>query len=169
MTATAFHLARIGGSGSGKTTALNCAASRVGNLYRSGGSVLYEPINATVDHVAASESAKRRSGTPKNIDNIVGYVRQDDFLLPYLSVRETLDFAASLRLPVDLDKNAKRAIVDQTLNELGLADVADVIVGGGGASTSGTFRKGISGGERRRLSIGCILVTLPSVLVLDEP
>jgi ABC-type multidrug transport system ATPase subunit len=46
--------------------------------------------------------------------------------------------------------------------ELGLADAADVVVGG-------AFRKGISGGEKRRLSIGCVLVTLPSILVLDEP
>jgi ABC-type multidrug transport system ATPase subunit len=67
----------------------------------------------------------------------------DDFLLPYLTVRETLTFAASLRLPVSVDKKARKAIIEQTINELGLREAADVI--GGGA-----FRKGISGGERRR-------------------
>lgn len=53
-------------------------------------------------------------------------------------------------------------IVEQTLDELGLRDAADTVVGG-------PLRKGISGGEKRRLSIGCVLVTLPSVLILDEP
>jgi ABC-type multidrug transport system ATPase subunit len=53
-------------------------------------------------------------------------------------------------------------IVEQTVDELGLRDAADTVVGG-------PLRKGISGGERRRLSIGCVLVTLPSVLILDEP
>lgn len=52
--------------------------------------------------------------------------------------------------------------MEQTLDELGLRDAANTVVGG-------PLRKGISGGERRRLSIGCVLVTLPSVLILDEP
>ena len=51
-----------------------------------------------------------------------------------------------------------------TLDELGLTDVADTVIGGFGG-----LRKGISGGERRRVSIACILVALPSVIVLDEP
>ena len=55
-------------------------------------------------------------------------------------------------------------MVNQTLNELGLSDVADTVIGGFGG-----LRKGISGGERRRVSIACILVALPSVIVLDEP
>jgi ABC-type multidrug transport system ATPase subunit len=50
--------------------------------------------------------------------------------------------------------------VEQTIDELGLRDAADTVVGG-------PLRKGISGGEKRRLSIGCVLVTLPSVLILD--
>jgi ABC-type multidrug transport system ATPase subunit len=54
--------------------------------------------------------------------------------------------------------------VKQTLDELGLTDVADTVIGGFGG-----LRKGISGGERRRVSIACILVALPSVIVLDEP
>lgn len=51
-------------------------------------------------------------------------------------------------------------IVEQTIDELGLRDAAETVVGG-------PLRKGISGGEKRRLSIGCVLVTLPSVLILD--
>ena len=52
-------------------------------------------------------------------------------------------------------------IVEQTIQELGLSEAADTVVGGMG-------RKGISGGEKRRLSIGCVLVSFPSVLILDE-
>lgn len=93
---------------------------------------------------------------------LIGYVRQDDFLMPFLTVRETLNFAAALRLPKSVSAATRTAIVEQTITELGLADAADVVVGG-------PFRKGISGGEKRRLTIGCTLVQMPSVLVLDEP
>jgi ABC-type uncharacterized transport system YnjBCD ATPase subunit len=65
-----------------------------------------------------------------------------------------------LRLPNHLSAEVIRLIVEQTIDELGLRDAADTVVGG-------PLRKGISGGEKRRLSIGCVLVTLPSVLILD--
>ncbi|TXT10968.1 hypothetical protein VHUM_01719 [Vanrija humicola] len=92
----------------------------------------------------------------------IGFVRQQDYLVECLTVRETLTYAARLRLPTSLSKEALSLIVEQTLDELGLRDAADTVVGG-------PLRKGISGGEKRRLSIGCVLVTLPSVLILDEP
>ena len=85
--------------------------------------------------------------------------------------------AARLRLPPSLSRVTIALIVEQTIDELGLRDAADTVVGG-------PLRKGISGGEKRsvftqvskeaslmryyrRLSIGCVLVTLPSVLILD--
>lgn len=77
-------------------------------------------------------------------------------------MRETLQYAARLRLPTSVNRESIDLIVEQTLDELGLRDAADTVVGG-------PLRKGISGGEKRRLSIGCVLVTLPSVLILDEP
>lgn len=49
-----------------------------------------------------------------------------------------------MRLPRDVEEGVKERIVEETLGELGLAGVRDVLVGGGGG------RKGISGGERRR-------------------
>lgn len=106
--------------------------------------------------------APANSLRPKDAKKYIGYVRQDDFLLPFLTVRETLSFAAALRLPKTVSAATRNAIVEQTMFELGLTDAADVVVGG-------PFRKGISGGEKRRLSIGCTLVQMPSVLVLDEP
>ena len=92
----------------------------------------------------------------------VGYVRQDDFLLPYLTVLETITFAAELRLPKSVSAEVREQIVKETIFELGLEDCQNTLIGGG-------RRKGISGGEKRRVSIGCALVTLPSILVLDEP
>jgi ABC-type multidrug transport system ATPase subunit len=72
-----------------------------------------------------------------------------------------LTYAAKLRLPISVKDETRRMIIEQTIQELGLSEAANTIVGGAG-------RKGISGGERRRLSIGCVLVSFPSVLVLDE-
>ncbi|GAA5883094.1 hypothetical protein JCM16303_006086 [Sporobolomyces ruberrimus] len=150
-------LAIIGGSGSGKTTLLNAIADRAENLDLSAGGIVYSPMSPT-------SSKQQPSSQPsfKKAKKVIGYVRQDDFLLPFLTVRETLTFSAALRLPRSVPEKTRTHIVEQTITELGLADAADVIVGGGG-------RKGISGGERRRLTIGCVLVTLPSVLILDEP
>ena len=48
------------------------------------------------------------------------------------------------------------------LNELGLTDCADTIVGG-------ALIKGISGGQRKRTSVGVELVTKPALVFLDEP
>lgn len=142
-------LAILGGSGSGKTTLLNAVAHRLNDLpVRDGGVAYVDGAGEALSHKAA----KRR----------IGFVRQQDFLVECLTVRETLAYAARLRLPASLSADAIRVIVEQTLDELGLRDAADTVVGG-------PLRKGISGGEKRRLSIGCVLVTLPSVLILDEP
>ncbi|KAF7306405.1 Pleiotropic drug resistance proteins (PDR1-15), ABC superfamily [Mycena indigotica] len=142
-------LAIIGGSGSGKTTLLNAVAGRLHGLPILDGSISFTP---------ASEQQRKTA----KVSKIIGFVRQNDYLLPHLTVRETLLFSAALRLPKTVEKSAVRQIVEQTIEELGLKECADTVVGG-------IFRKGISGGERRRLSIGCVLVTMPSVLILDEP
>ncbi|KAK4057385.1 ATP-binding cassette transporter snq2 [Microbotryomycetes sp. JL221] len=164
-------LAIIGGSGSGKTTLLTAIASRLGGLLTSG-IVSFYPTSATSRRTSASAAtlphsderatSQEEAASTSAARKVVGYVRQDDALLPFLTVRETLTFSAALRLPRSVDSDTKRKIVQQTIEELGLTEVADSIVGG-------PFRKGISGGEKRRLSIGCILVTQPSVLVADEP
>ncbi|KAF8213711.1 P-loop containing nucleoside triphosphate hydrolase protein [Mycena galopus ATCC 62051] len=146
-------LAIIGGSGSGKTTLLNAIAGRLQGLPILDGQISFQPA------VQSGQTAAK-DGAPK-VSKIIGFVRQNDYLLPHLTVRETLSFSAALRLPKTVDDKTVRQIVDQTIDELGLKECADTVVGG-------TFRKGISGGERRRLSIGCVLVTMPSVLILDE-
>ncbi|WVQ83463.1 hypothetical protein IAT38_005604 [Cryptococcus sp. DSM 104549] len=152
-------LAILGGSGSGKTTLLNAIANRLTGLPTEHGEVAY--------YSAASVMAAGTMGRGKKLERSqvkkrIGFVRQQDFLVECLTVRETLTYAARLRLPTHLSIQTIALIVEQTIDELGLRDAADTVVGG-------PLRKGISGGEKRRLSIGCVLVTLPSVLILDEP
>lgn len=143
----------IGGSGSGKTSLLNAITCRPSMLKTVSGDVSFLGSSGRILGTAA----------PRGVKDVVGYVRQDDYLLPYLTVRETITFAAALRLPAGVDMQTQREIVDQTLVELGLMDAAETVVGGGPLS-----RGGISGGEKRRLTIACVLVSLPSVLICDE-
>ncbi|KAG8761944.1 hypothetical protein FRC11_012005 [Ceratobasidium sp. 423] len=149
-------MAIIGGSGSGKTTLLHALVGRLANLPVTAGQVKYEPTGILL---SAKESAALSA---RKMKDRIGFVRQNDYLLEHLTVRETLDYAAALRLPSSISSSTRRLIVDQTIRELGLGDAADTVVGG-------ALRKGISGGERRRLTIALSLISLPSILALDEP
>jgi ABC-type multidrug transport system ATPase subunit len=62
-------------------------------------------------------------------------------------VWETLDYAAALRLPRDMSGPVRRERVTAVIAALGLTKCVDTIIGG-------FFRRGISGGERKRVSIG---------------
>ncbi|KAI8353411.1 P-loop containing nucleoside triphosphate hydrolase protein [Mortierella sp. GBAus27b] len=102
-------------------------------------------------------------------DGSIGYLQQNDFLMPFLTVRESLQYAAHLRLPRTMSSQKKRELVELVLLELGLKECADTRVGdpGGGETGSGGTR-GISGGERRRVSAGVQLLTNPKMLLCDE-
>ena len=140
-------LAIMGGSGSGKTSLLDAITG-----YTSSGRVIgSNPV--TVGGLPISENIHRR---------YVGYVTQDDRLLPNLTVRETLMYVALLRLPSHLSRAEKMDRVDAVVGELGLSHVANSKIGG-------FAFKGISGGERRRVSIATQMVIDPSILLLDEP
>ena len=91
------------------------------------------------------------------------YVTQTDVLLPTLTVRETLLYAASLRLPPATTSQQRSQLVEEIILELGLKECVDTRVG------DGFKRGGCSGGERRRVSIGVQMLRNPSVLFLDEP
>lgn len=91
-----------------------------------------------------------------------GFVDQDDTLMGTLTVRETLMYAAMLRLPRNMPTYMKQRRVEEVICELGLEAIADSVIGSPG-------QRGISGGEKRRVSIGKELVTSPSLLFLDEP
>lgn len=84
---------------------------------------------------------------------VSGFVFQDDVILPTMTVREAIAMAAKLK---------GGSGVDQVMRLLGLTHVADTVIGE-------PAKKGISGGERKRVCIGMQLVTDPPVLFLDEP
>lgn len=141
----------MGPSGSGKTSLLNTMALRLNNSggtrYRSSGKVTFngaEPADSVVRSVCS-------------------YVCQDDdALLPSLTVRETLRFAAGLRLPAFMSTTEKDARAEEVLMKMGLKECADNLIGN-------ELVKGISGGEKRRVTIAVQILTDPKVLLLDEP
>jgi ABC-type multidrug transport system ATPase subunit len=136
-------LAILGTSGSGKTTLLNAIANRLENNIKLEGFIKY------------NDNLNKKK---------IGYVMRKDYLLPNLTVRETLQYAALLRLPKNISKKEKLQLVEDIISELRLSDCADTYIGGGLGE-----KKGISGGERRRVSIGIQILTNPNLLLLDEP
>ncbi|KAJ9515633.1 hypothetical protein QJQ45_021738 [Haematococcus lacustris] len=86
----------------------------------------------------------------------------DDVLYETLTVLETLTYAGLLRLPNAMSRADKRARVDAVIEVLGLSKSRDTIIGG-------YFKRGVSGGERKRVSVGHELLINPAVLMLDEP
>ncbi|KAJ2553512.1 hypothetical protein EV175_002912 [Coemansia sp. RSA 1933] len=139
-------VAIMGSSGAGKTTLLNVLSGRVqgGNLY---GDIKFN-------------GAKRN---PHDFKRMLAYVEQDDLMHAALSVQETLTVSARLRLPSKkYTDDEKLQRVDDVMRQLRLSHIADTNIGGHGM-------RGVSGGERKRVSIGIELVTDPSILVLDEP
>lgn len=92
--------------------------------------------------------------------DVFSFVEQDDALIGVLTVRETVTFAARLALPANSPDIADH--VDATLRSLGLQDVANNIIGT-------ALQRGISGGQKRRVTIACSVVARPRVLVCDEP
>ncbi|KXS21368.1 P-loop containing nucleoside triphosphate hydrolase protein, partial [Gonapodya prolifera JEL478] len=99
--------------------------------------------------------------SPVELRKIVGFVFQDDLQLPTLTPREYFTQSAVLRLPETLSALEKSRRVEETLTSLQLSSVADNLVG--------QPPHGISGGERKRLSIGLELIINPSILLVDEP
>jgi len=133
----------LGGSGSGKTTLLNTVAQRVASTKLE--------VTGEVKYSGASHKAVR-----------MAYVMQQDLLLPDLTVRETLQYAADLRLPSLSDSAQRTAIVESVILELGLKECVDTRIGS-------SIHKGCSGGEKRRVSIAVQMLSNPSVLFCDEP
>ena len=86
----------------------------------------------------------------------IAYVMQDDALMATATPREALMFSANMRLPPDTPKDKLTALVDKLLVDLGIDVCADVIIGG-------ALIKGISGGQRKRTSVGVEVITDPSV------
>jgi len=103
------------------------------------------------------------NGSPDLLTVTTAYVTQTDVLIPSLTVRETLLYAASLRLPSSTTSQRRKQLVEEVILELGLKECADTRVG------DGVKKGGCSGGERRRVSIAIQMLRNPSILFLDEP
>uniref|UniRef100_A0A8C8VVA5 Broad substrate specificity ATP-binding cassette transporter ABCG2 n=1 Tax=Peromyscus maniculatus bairdii TaxID=230844 RepID=A0A8C8VVA5_PERMB len=126
--------------------------------------------SSLLDVLAARKDPRGLSGDvlingapqPANFKCTSGYVVQDDVVMGTLTVRENLQFSAALRLPTTMKNHEKNERINMVIKELGLEKVADSKVGT-------QFTRGVSGGERKRTSIGMELITDPSILFLDEP
>ena len=98
----------------------------------------------------------------KNIKQNAGFVFQDDVILRTMTVYEALLMSATLRLPESVSYIDKTNIVNEMISTLHLNKCKDTIVGD-------STLKGLSGGERKRLSVGMEMITNPSIIFLDEP
>ncbi len=105
------------------------------------------------------------NGKETNIDTCkdsTGFVPQDDIVYAELTVKENLMFAGKLRLPRGTPLSKIEDLADDVIADLGLTRVSSSIVGD-------VTRRGISGGEKKRVNIGLELMSKPSILFLDEP
>ncbi|CAI5970078.1 unnamed protein product [Closterium sp. NIES-64] len=153
-------LAIMGSSGSGKTTLLDVLAHRIAEarpsrLPQKEGKVKSGRTgNVELNGVNMSSSIMRR---------ISAYVMQDDLMHATLTARETLMFSAEMNLPSEtFSHKEKQERVERLLELLGLQHAANTIIGDEG-------RRGVSGGERKRVAIGAQIVHDPKILFLDEP
>ncbi|KAF1999243.1 ATP-binding cassette transporter-like protein [Amniculicola lignicola CBS 123094] len=140
-------LALMGPSGSGKTTLLNVLAHREATA------------GAKVSHTLSI------NGTPtklRNFQKFSSYVEQEDALVGSLTVRETMYFAAQLSLPGSVSKAERMERINSLIAAFGLQGQANTLIGT-------PIRKGVSGGQKRRVSVASQLITSPKILFLDEP
>ncbi|KAI1821118.1 hypothetical protein F4861DRAFT_533181 [Xylaria intraflava] len=137
----------MGASGAGKTSFLDILARKNKRGHFSG------------DFYVNGEKV-----TDADFKSVMGFVDQEDTMLPTLTVHETILTSALLRLPRHMGRAAKEQRVYEVEKQLGIYHIRDSLIG----SEEGKGR-GISGGEKRRVGIACELVTSPSILFLDEP
>jgi ABC-type multidrug transport system ATPase subunit len=139
----------MGPSGAGKSSLLNILAGRA----RSKGNLTIKS-DVRLDNYAVDP-------TDMDVRKEIAFVAQDDSLQVTSTPREAIRFSARLRLPRDTPEEQIEKLVNRMLSELGLTSCADTIVGG-------ALIKGISGGERKRTSVGVELVVKPAMIFLGE-
>lgn len=135
----------LGPSGSGKTTLL---MSLIGYLKPTYGRTVVNGDDLRLNY-------DRYRGA-------IGYVPQDDIIHRELTVYEALYYTAKLRLPPDTTDTEIEDRIHQVLRDLEIEDTVDLRIGT-------PERKGISGGQRKRVNLALELLTEPSLLCLDEP
>jgi len=143
----------MGPSGAGKTTLLDAISHRLKKPAKRYGDVLYDAHRPTMSEVRRDAS----------------YVEQSDDVISsglcHCTVFESVLFAAMCKLPHDKwSKEEKIQRVHQVLKQMSLDQAAQTIVGNPGIGV-----RGLSGGERKRLSISMGLLYNPRAIFLDEP
>ncbi len=141
-------LAILGATGSGKSTLLNTLTmSNLEGLRVVSGKVFLNGNRANTDHLAEMSV----------------YVKQDDLFVGVLTVREHLRLQARLRIGFKMPNIERLAEVEFLIDQLGLSRCADVRIG------DPLEGDGISGGERKRLSLATEVLSNPSIVFCDEP
>ncbi|BAF26615.1 Os10g0442900 [Oryza sativa Japonica Group] len=146
----------MGPSGAGKTTFLNAVLGKTTG-YKKDGLVL---ING-------------KSGSMQSYKKIIGFVPQDDIVHGNLTVEENLWFSACCSLKFSfanphpwsskgMSKSDKIIVLERVIGSLGLQEIRNSLVGT-------VEKRGISGGQRKRVNVGIEMVMEPSLLILDEP
>mmetsp|Transcript_3179 Transcript_3179/g.2915 ORF Transcript_3179/g.2915 Transcript_3179/m.2915 type:complete len:625 (+) Transcript_3179:16-1890(+) len=139
-------LAIMGLSGAGKTSLLNIIAGRIKSSDNS--------------RVTGSIKANGIDINSMNFQKYSAYITQEDVLLPFLTVKETLMFSAKLKCSGTSSEIMNK--VDKIIGELRLGKVTHNRIGN-------AVVKGISGGERKRVCIATELISEPQIIILDEP
>jgi len=132
----------MGPSGCGKTTLLNILSRRL-----TGAGVTGDQMLAGMSF---DDSTLRSMST---------YVEQEDHLIGSLTVRETIEFAAKLSLPGTVTARERRERTEDMLRDFGLVSVRDSKIGT-------PLQRGISGGQKRRVTTASQLITLPKIIFL---
>jgi ABC-type multidrug transport system ATPase subunit len=145
-------LAIMGPSGCGKSSIVHALAGRIkestklslfGTRYINGQPIISKRDEETMLHCCA-------------------LVEQDVTFFPYMTVQETISFRVELQFGNTISRTEREQIVSNVLQQMSLTNVANTIVGNNKV-------RGISGGERKRLSIAIELIVSPLILFLDEP
>ncbi|TPX35213.1 hypothetical protein SmJEL517_g02343 [Synchytrium microbalum] len=133
----------LGPSGAGKTTFLNVL---MGKIPKTSGELLINGSQAQIHQFS----------------RLVGFVPQDDTMIPELTVRENILHSARIRLPRSWSSREVEEYVDLVIEILGLTQESNSVIGD-------VLNRGISGGQRKRVNIGMELAAVPTTLFLDEP
>ncbi|KAG7386669.1 hypothetical protein PHYBOEH_008608 [Phytophthora boehmeriae] len=132
----------MGPSGAGKSSLLDCISGR----------------NSAVEGDIALNGQPWSDATKR----LTSYVMQDDLFYQTITVKEHLVFQAKLRMGKTFTEKQYMQRVNEVMEELGLMKCRDTLIGG-------ISLRGISGGERKRLSFATEILTNPSILFVDEP